>query len=54
MAVAKSHIRFLRMAEMAVSRGWLILRVRDVPEPGFPDVSSRKYGIRTNATRDVK
>jgi len=41
------------MAAYAERNGWLIVRVRDVPEPGFPAVSSGTYGVRANATRDV-
>ena len=40
------------IADYARRNNWLIVRIRDVPEPGFPAVSSRTYGVRLNKTRD--
>ncbi|MBW1872604.1 MAG: haloacid dehalogenase-like hydrolase [Deltaproteobacteria bacterium] len=42
------------IADYAKSENWLIVRIRDVPEPGFPSISSKAFGIRINKTRDVK
>jgi phosphoserine phosphatase len=42
------------IADYAKSENWLIVRIRDVPEPGFPSISSKDFGIRINKTRDVK
>ena len=42
------------IADYAKSQGWLIVRIRDVPRPDFPSISSKDYGIRINKTRDVK
>ena len=37
----------------AKKHGWLVVRIRDVPAPGFPAVSSKVFGMRLNKTRDV-
>jgi phosphoserine phosphatase len=42
------------IADYAKSQGWLIVRIRDIPRPDFPSLSSKDYGIRINKTRDVK
>jgi phosphoserine phosphatase len=42
------------MADYALRNGWLVVHVRDVPEPGFPAVTSREFGVRTNKTWDWK
>ena len=42
------------IADYAKREGWLIVRVRDVPRPDFPSLSSKQFGIRINKTRDVK
>ena len=42
------------ISDYARRNDWLIVRIRDVPEPGFPAVSSREFGVRLNKTRDVK
>jgi phosphoserine phosphatase len=42
------------IADYAKEQGWLIVRIRDVPRPDFPSISSKDYGIRINKTRDVK
>jgi phosphoserine phosphatase len=42
------------IADYAKDQGWLIVRIRDVPRPDFPSMSSKDYGIRINKTRDVK
>ncbi|MBI4669539.1 MAG: haloacid dehalogenase-like hydrolase [Elusimicrobia bacterium] len=41
------------MAGYAESRGWLIVRLRDVPEPGFPSISSKDFKIRPNKINDI-
>ncbi|MBL8022392.1 MAG: haloacid dehalogenase-like hydrolase [Leptospirales bacterium] len=41
------------LAEYAKKHDWLTVRIRDVEEAGFPGISSRKFGIRKNATHDV-
>jgi phosphoserine phosphatase len=38
------------IAAHARREGWLTVRIRDVPEEGFPGVSSRVYGVRVNKT----
>ena len=43
----------MSIADYASSQGWLVVRVRDVPAPGFPSLSSGEFGIRINKTRDV-
>jgi len=40
------------IADYAKSQGWLIVRIRDVPRPDFPSISSKDYGIRVNKTRE--
>jgi phosphoserine phosphatase len=40
------------IADYAKSQGWLIVRIRDVPAPNFPSISSKDYGIRINQTRE--
>jgi len=42
------------IADYARKNSWLVLRIKDVPEPGFPSVSSKEFGIRLNKTRDVQ
>ena len=39
------------IADYAKKNNWLIVRIEDVPEPGFPAISSKKYQIRINKTR---
>ena len=41
------------VAAYAQKHGWLVVRIRDVPAPGFPAVSSKVFGMRLNKTRDV-
>lgn len=41
------------VASYAQKHGWLVVRIRDVPAPGFPAVSSKVFGMRLNKTRDV-
>ena len=36
------------VADYAKSHNWLIERIRDQEEPGFPAISSREYSIRRN------
>ncbi len=43
----------LSVADYAKKHGWLVVRIRDVPAPGFPAVSSKVFGMRLNKTRDV-
>ena len=38
------------IADYAQSNQWLIVHIADVPDPDFPAVSSKKYGIRVNKT----
>ncbi len=40
--------------DYAKREGWLVVRIRDVPRPDFPSLSSKQFGIRINKTRDVK
>lgn len=40
------------IADYAKSQGWLVVRIRDVPRPDFPSISSKDYGIRINKTRE--
>jgi phosphoserine phosphatase len=40
------------IAEYAKREQWIIVRVRDVPEPGFPAVSSGAYGVHGNRPSD--
>lgn len=40
------------IADYAKDQGWLIVRIRDVPRPDFPSISSKDYGIRINKTRE--
>ena len=42
----------LSIADYATQQGWLVVRVRDVPAPDFPSLSSKVYGIRVNRTRE--
>jgi phosphoserine phosphatase len=41
------------IADYAKSENWLVVRIRDVPEPGFPSLSSREFGIRINKTHEA-
>ena len=41
------------MAAYAERMGWLVVRIPDVPVAGFPAISSKVYGVRTNKTRGV-
>ena len=43
----------MSISDYAASQGWLVARVRDVPAPDFPSLSSGEFGIRINKTRDV-
>ncbi len=40
------------IADYARKEGWVVVRIRDVPPPGFPRISSKFYGIRLNKTND--
>ncbi|HOX45494.1 MAG TPA: haloacid dehalogenase-like hydrolase [Myxococcota bacterium] len=40
------------IAEVARREGWLTVRIRDVPAPDFPWVTSRVYGVRVNKTHE--
>jgi len=40
------------IAEVARREGWLTVRIRDVPAPDFPWVTSRGYGVRVNKTHE--
>ncbi len=42
------------IADYAKRNNWLVVRIKDIPSPDFPAVSSKEYGIRLNKTRDVK
>ncbi|NMB74451.1 MAG: haloacid dehalogenase-like hydrolase [Myxococcales bacterium] len=42
----------MSMADYAKRHGFLIVRIRDVAEPGFPAVSSTVYHVRTNAPHE--
>ncbi|MBN2496970.1 MAG: haloacid dehalogenase-like hydrolase [Deltaproteobacteria bacterium] len=42
------------IADYAREQGWLVVRIRDVPAPGFPAVSSRHFGIRLNKSRGAE
>ena len=41
------------VADYARRNGWLVLRIRDVPSPSFPAISSKQFGVSTNKPRDV-
>lgn len=47
------HDQTQSIADYAKSEGWLIERIRDVPSPGFPAISSKKYGTRLNKTKEI-
>jgi len=40
------------IADYAKKNNWLIEKIKDIPEKGFPSVSSNYYNIRMNKTRD--
>jgi len=40
------------IAHYARMHNWLIVRVQDVPEKGFPSISSKVYGIGKNKARE--
>lgn len=40
------------IAEYAKRQNWLIERIRDVEEPGFPAVSSKDFGVRRNKAHE--
>lgn len=42
----------MSMADYAKRHGFLIVRIRDVAEPGFPSVSSRVFGVRENVPHE--
>jgi phosphoserine phosphatase len=42
----------MSMSDYAKRHGFLIVRIRDVAEPGFPSVSSRVFGVRENAPHE--
>ena len=42
------------IADYARRNEWLIVRINDVPDPDFPSVSSKKYGIRLNKPHSVE
>ena len=44
----------MSIANYAAQEGWLVVRIRDVPAPDFPSLSSKGHGIRINKTRDVE
>lgn len=48
------HDQIESIADYAKKNNWLIVRIKDVQEPGFPAVSSKEFGVRLNKTRDVK
>ena len=41
------------VADYARRNGWLVLRIRDVPGPTFPAVSSKQFGVAPNKSHDV-
>ncbi len=41
------------MADYARAQGWLVVRIRDVAEPGFPAVTSKDFGVRQNKAHPV-
>jgi phosphoserine phosphatase len=41
------------MADYARTQGWLVVRIRDVAEPGFPAVTSKEFGVRQNKAHPV-
>ncbi|MCE9598794.1 MAG: haloacid dehalogenase-like hydrolase [Spirochaetia bacterium] len=41
------------LAQYAKQNNWLVVHIRDVEEQNFPGISSKKFGIRKNATHDV-
>jgi len=49
-----AHDQTESIAEYAKKNNWLIVRIKDVPEQGFPAMSSQEFGIRINKTRNVK
>ena len=48
-----AHDQTESIADYAKRNDWLVVRIKDVPEPGFPAVSSKEFGIRLNKTRNV-
>ena len=44
----------MSIADYAKKKKWLIVKIRDVPEAGFPAISSKDFNVRLNKTRDVK
>jgi len=41
------------VADYAQRNGWLVVRVRDVPSPGFAAISAKDYGIPPNKTHEL-
>jgi phosphoserine phosphatase len=41
------------VADHAQRNGWLVVRIRDVPSPSFPAISSKQFGVGANVARDV-
>ena len=41
----------ISIADYARKNDWLIVRIDDLPDPGFPSVSAKEYNIRVNKTR---
>jgi len=42
------------IADYARLNDWLVVKIKDVPAPDFPAVSSKDFGIRRNKTHVVK
>ncbi len=40
------------IADYAKRQNWLVERIRDVEEPGFPAVSSKDFGVRRNKSHE--
>lgn len=41
----------MSIADFARQQGWLVVRIRDMPAPDFPAISSREFGVRVNKSR---
>ncbi len=42
------------MADYAKRNNWLIVFINDVPNPAFPSVSAKEFGIQLNKTKEVR
>ncbi len=49
-----AHDQKISISDYAKKQNWIVIRINDIPEKGFPSTSSKKFNIRLNKSREVK